>query len=323
MVGGVGQNRGMGALRLRLALAVLVVGLAACSGGGDRQSAGSSPPSSTSTTLEATTTTAPATTTTAPPRTTTTLAGLGPGARGAEVRAMEQRLSQLGYDPGRVDDVFDSATGHAVLAFQKVNGMARTSRATPDVLAAVSRGRSPAALLPGGGPTRVEIDLRRQVLFLWKDGGLPRILPVSTGTGRRYCVQGDCANAVTPGGSFRVGQKIRGLRVSRLGQLYNPLYFNGGIAIHGSPSVPAQPASHGCVRIPMFASAWFFDTVPSGTPVYVFGGPRAPVPFSEPAPGEAPPGPPPPALPDPTPPPTALPDPTPTSAPRPLSPLLR
>ncbi len=235
---------------------------------------------------------------------------------------MEERLSQLRYDPGRVDGVFDATTGHAVLAFQKVNGMARTSRATPDVLAAVSRGRPPAALLPGGGPTRVEIDLKRQVLLLWKDGGLLRILPVSTGTGRRYCVQGECANAVTPGGSFRVGQKIRGLRVSRLGQLYNPLYFNGGIAIHGSPSVPAQPASHGCVRIPMSASAWFFDMVPSGTPVYVFGGPRAPVPFSEPAPGEAPPGPPPPALPDPTPTPPAFTDPAPPSSPGPLSPFL-
>ena len=280
--------------------------LAACAG--ENQSQGADPTTSATTVPpDTTTTTEPPTTTTAPPRTTTTLPGLGPGAKGAEVRALEQRLSQLRYDPGRVDGVFDATTGYAVLAFQKVNAMARTSRATPDVVTAVSRSRPPAPMLASGDATRVEIDLKRQVLFLWSGGALTRILPISTGNGKRYCVDGDCATAVTPGGSYRVGQKIRGLRVSRLGQLYNPLYFNGGIAIHGSSSVPAQPASHGCVRIPMSASLPFFDAVPSGTPVYVFGGPRAPVPFSEAAPGEAPPGPPPPPLPDPTPAPPAAP----------------
>jgi L,D-transpeptidase catalytic domain len=122
--------------------------------------------------------------------------------------------------------------------------------------------------------------------LLYKDGGLLRILPISTGSGKKYCVDGQCARAVTPGGSFRVTRKILGLRVSRLGQLYNPLYFNGGIAIHGAPSVPAYPASHGCVRIPMAASRWFYDTVAAGTPVYVVGGPKAAVPFNEQAPGD-------------------------------------
>jgi hypothetical protein len=71
--------------------------------------------------------------------------------------------------------------------------------------------------------------------------------------------------------------------------LYNPVFFNGGIAVHGAPSVPAYPASHGCVRIPMSASRWFYDTVPRGFAVYVLGGVRAPVPFNEPAPNGAPP----------------------------------
>jgi peptidoglycan hydrolase-like protein with peptidoglycan-binding domain len=286
--------------RRQLALAAaLVLGLTACRGDGRDESTSRAAPSSAD---EVTSTSAaPATTTTTARPTTTTLPGLGPGARGPEVRTLEQRLSQLRYDAGRVDGVFDGATGHAVMAFQKVSGMARTGRATPDVVARAAGAAPPPPMLPSGGPDRVEIDLKRQVLLLWQGGALLRVLPVSTGTGRRYCVDGGCATAVTPGGSYRIGAKIRGLRVSRLGQLYNPLYFNGGIAIHGSTSVPAHPASHGCVRIPMFTSLWFFDTVPSGTPVYVFGGPRAPVPFNEPAPGEAPPGPPPPALPDPSP----------------------
>src|SRR5207249_8339331 len=79
---------------------------------------------------------------------------------------------------------------------------------------------------------------------------------------------------------------ILGDHESKLGHLFNPLFFNGGIAIHGAASVPAYPASHGCVRIPMADSLWFYRTVSSGTPVYVIGGPHAPVPFNEPAPGE-------------------------------------
>ncbi len=172
------------------------------------------------------------------------------------------------------------------MAFQKVQGMDRTARATSDVLAAASTATMPGAMLAEGGADRVEIDLKRQVLLLWQGGELVRTLSISTGNNKRYCVDGQCAKAVTPGGSFKVLRKINGLRVSRLGKLYNPLYFNGGIAIHGSGSVPAGPASHGCVRIPMNASKWFHNTVAVGTPVYVIGGAKAPVPFNEPLPGE-------------------------------------
>lgn len=204
------------------------------------------------------------------------------------MRQLEQRLADLHFDPGKVDGVFDNITTHAVTAFQKTWGMARTGRATDDVLAKMASVGDPEPMLAAGGANRVEVDLNRQVLFLWKDGALLRILPVSTGNNKRYCVDGSCAKAVTPGGSYKINRKIRGLRVSRLGKLYNPLYFNGGIAIHGAPSVPAYPASHGCVRIPMHASLWFFDTVGRGVPVYVVGGPKAPVPFDEQAPAEPP-----------------------------------
>ncbi len=248
---------------------------------------GTTTTSSTSTTSTTSTTAVPTTTTTAPPPTTVPPPpppGLGRGSRGPEVTALEQRLTALKYDAGKVDDAFDAATGHAVMAFQKATGLPRTGRATDDVIAALQTAAEQPPMLAEGGPNRVEIDLKRQILLIYKDGSLLRVLSASTGNNKRYCVDGRCATAVTPGGSFKVTRKIRGLRVSRLGKLYNPLYFNGGIAIHGSPSVPAGPASHGCVRIPMHVSLWFFDTVPSGTPVYVIGGSRAPVPFNEEAP---------------------------------------
>src|SRR5207249_3166547 len=134
---------------------------------------------------------------------------------------------------------------------------------------------------PGGGGTRVEVDLPRQVLFLYEGNALYKILPVSTGSGNRFCVDGRCDRAITPGGSFRISRRIRGWHTSPLGKLYNPMFFNQGIAIHGALSVPGYPASHGCVRIPMFAAGWFYQLVPNGTPVYVIGGPHVPPPLSD------------------------------------------
>jgi lipoprotein-anchoring transpeptidase ErfK/SrfK len=50
----------------------------------------------------------------------------------------------------------------------------------------------------------------------------------------------------------------------------NGAYIEGGIAIHGNPSVPVYPASHGCIRIPMFAAKEFSKINPIGTAVIVY-----------------------------------------------------
>ena len=52
--------------------------------------------------------------------------------------------------------------------------------------------------------------------------------------------------------------------------------------------IPATPASHGCVRVPMWESGWVHDAVAVGDPVYVVGGKVAPVPFGETAPVDVP-----------------------------------
>ena len=242
---------------------------------------------------------APATTLPVPP---VPVDGLAPGMEGDEVRALQERLVTLHYDPGAVDGRYGRALSLAVMAFQKLNGLPRTGKATSAVLGNLAAATDPAPMLPDGGATRVEIDFARQVLFFWRDGALVRILPVSTGNGKRYCAEGGCGVAVTPSGSFRVERRLRGLRKSRLGVLYDPLYFHGGYAIHGSPSVPARPASHGCVRIPLHVSRWFYDNVPDRTPVYLIGGKRPAVPLppepppapAEPAPAPAEPAPAPP-----------------------------
>ncbi len=154
----------------------------------------------------------------------------GPAGGGREpgfAQALEQRLAELRFDVSP-DGVMDDNTRQAVIAFQKLNGLPRTGMATPDVTNALATARLPDPLKPDGGPTRVEIDLGRQVLFLYVNGTLNKVLPVSTGTGKRYCDEGKCGIATTPKGSFRIERRISGWRKSDLGRLYNPLYFNGG-----------------------------------------------------------------------------------------------
>jgi lipoprotein-anchoring transpeptidase ErfK/SrfK len=209
--------------------------------------------------------------------------GLGPGDRGPQVQVLEQFLAGLKYGVPTLDDVYDQNTADAVVAFQKAAGLPRSGRATQDVADALTTSRPPDPLVPGGGATRVEIDLPRQILLLYQNDALLRVLPVSTASGRRFCDGGRCRTSVTPAGSYRVGYRIPGWRRSPLGRMYKPLYYMVGIgvAIHGFHQVPTEPASHGCVRIPMAAADWFADQVPDGTPVYVLD-------------GKTPPGPPPP-----------------------------
>jgi peptidoglycan hydrolase-like protein with peptidoglycan-binding domain len=248
------------------------------------------PPATTAPTVPAVPAPSPAPVAPTPTTTVPADGRLLPGMQGDAVRALQERLVSLHYDPGKVDGRYGAGLVSAVMAFQKVSGMPRNGRATPDVLAAVAAATDPPPMLPDGGAARVEIDFKRQVLFHWRDGALLRILPVSTGNGKRYCAEGICGVAVTPSGSYRIERRQQGKRKSYLGLLYDPLYFKGGYAIHGSPSVPAYPASHGCVRIPLHVSRWFFDNVPNRTPVYLIGG-RNP---ATPLPPEPPPAPPPP-----------------------------
>jgi lipoprotein-anchoring transpeptidase ErfK/SrfK len=128
--------------------------------------------------------------------------------------------------------------------------------------------------VPGGGGDRIEIDLPRQVLFLYQGDALVKILPVSTGSGKRYCDEGDCGVAATPAGAYHIAYKVSGWEKSHLGRMYNPMYFDPGrgLAIHGFPSVPPEPASHGCVRIPMAAADWLPKQAPNGMLVYVLDG---------------------------------------------------
>ena len=273
--------------RRRLWGVVAAAGLAlsACSGGSPSAATRSAVALSASSNATTTTARPPSTSTSVPSSSTTAKVtapttvppGLGIGAHGPDVAALEQKLNALHYDVEKVDDVFDQNTAYAVTAFQKVMGMDRTGRATDDVVAALATATAPPALVPTGNPDRVEIDIPRQVLFLYKGGSLSKILTISSGSNQRFCSEGYCRTAVTPGGSYGIYRQGKGWEYGPLGALYNPQYFNGGIAIHGATSVPAYPASHGCIRIPMAAAEWFPSQVYMDMAVYVTGVPGEPL----------------------------------------------
>jgi peptidoglycan hydrolase-like protein with peptidoglycan-binding domain len=186
-----------------------------------------------------------------------------------EILAAEGRLSDLGYWTGPVDGTLDSGSRHALIAFQKVEGRQRTGKLTRAELQALLSAQRP--LSKYSGYAHVEIDLSRQVLFIVDaTGTAAHILPVCTGNEKSYVDHGEIHRAHTPRGRFRVSRKIAGWRRSSLGLLYYPNYIHNGIAIHGSLAMAVYPASHGCIRIPMFASKELSELTPVGTEVIVY-----------------------------------------------------
>ena len=283
----------MSSSRRRLAASILMVALvgAGCSSGSSGTDVSSeaertSTTDAPSSTTEATTTTAPTTTTTAAPTTTTTTAVpvdpttvpeeglLKSGSVGTRTKAVQQALKDLGYDPGEPDGKFGLKTTMSVWAFQALHGLAKDGVVGPETEAAILARPAQQMLRPELGPTHVEVDLTRQVMIVWRDGSPKLITHVSTGSQVPYCEDTDqgqnCGDAVTPEGTYQFGRRVEGWRVAPLGKLYNPVYFNGGIAVHGAASVPNHPASHGCVRIPMSIAEYFPTLVNTGDRIQVF-----------------------------------------------------
>ena len=186
----------------------------------------------------------------------------------SETREAERRLSDLGYWTGPVDGVFDEASRSALIAFQKWEGLAVTSRLTREELEAMSNAVAPTPR--DGGYEHVEVDVDRQVLMLVGEDGTIRVLPVSTGSDKQFLDQGQTSVAYTPRGRFVVYDKSYGWENGDLGSVYYANYISGGVAIHGFLTVPTAPASHGCIRIPMFAAREVSRLLPVGTIVLVY-----------------------------------------------------
>jgi hypothetical protein len=209
-----------------------------------------------------------------------------------KVGIMQQRLTELAFDPGPVDDYYGAATIRSVWAFKKlVMGIEREQTDGTVTEEVWKHLFGPVSIeprrIPGG--RHLEVYLPEQVAVLFHDGRARVVSHVSSGEGVEWCdevtvdlddgtteTKGICGRSVTPGGVYHFERKVEGWRNAKLGRLYKPVYFNYGIAIHGAGDVPDRPASRGCVRYPMHIADYIQDLVEVNDMVYVFDGVEEP-----------------------------------------------
>jgi PKD repeat protein len=184
---------------------------------------------------------------------------LAAGARGVSVARLGDQLRRLHY-AAPYGTRFDGRMLDAVYAFQKVQGLPRTGVADGRFWRALASPRTPIPRYAQPA-NHLEVNKGRQVLYVVRGSRVALIVPISTA---------GIAGTFTPVGRFAIYRKVGGYDPSPLGTLYDPMYFTGGYAIHGNPSVPPYPASHGCVRVPMWVAPHLYATNTYGETVYVY-----------------------------------------------------
>lgn len=191
------------------------------------------------------------------------------GDTGAWVDELRASLAGLGFRPGQGDS-YDEGLRAAVVAFEKYHGLDRDGVFGEDHWPLLDR----AIAIPyrADTPDRVEVDLDRQILILVLGHAPAGIIPVSSANGETYTSwNGNTVTARTPEGAFSFYRSENGWYRSYLGGLYEPFFFRGGYAIHGSNSVPAYPASHGCIRTQIADQEWLKPQLDHGMEVFVYG----------------------------------------------------
>jgi hypothetical protein len=185
---------------------------------------------------------------------------LSVGTTSAAVAEIAHRLAALHYAVPSFSATFSDDFVESVYAFEKVQGLDRTGAVDATFWTRLESPRIPQPRYTEPAD-HLEVDKMHQVLYVVRDRRITLISPVSTA---------GIAGYYTPEGRFAIYRKVTGYDPSPLGVLFDPMYFVGGYAIHGNPSVPPYPASHGCVRVPNFVIYRLFAAEPYGETVYVY-----------------------------------------------------
>jgi hypothetical protein len=181
---------------------------------------------------------------------------LAQGDHGRAVKLLHRLLRKQHYRAPK-GGRFIAATARAVLAYRKVNRMAWSRRASPEILPRLLRGRGAFKLRHPGAGRHVEVDLERQVMVLAARGKPRHTFHISSGA----------PSTPSDRGHFRFQRRQPGY--NSLGMLHSVSY-NRGEAIHGYHSVPRYPASHGCIRTPIPDARFIYDWVQLGMSIYVY-----------------------------------------------------
>jgi len=186
------------------------------------------------------------------------VARIATGSSGARVRGLLTALSRLKIRVPYVGTTFNSQCADAVMAFQKAYRLPRTYVVDGDDWRKLDVAKS---IKPrySGPATHIEVDKARQILMVVKNGAVYGLIAVSTG-----------ATGNTPEGSFHIQQKHPYTTSGYGGILFRTMGFVGDFAIHGYAPVPPYPASHGCIREPLWVAAWVYDRSFVGEQLYVY-----------------------------------------------------
>ncbi len=225
------------------------------------------------------------------------------GSSSSDVTTVQQRLTDLGFFVGPVAGEFGNLTQMAVWAFEKLVMQVPRDDATGVVTDEMWQFmQQPMQIQPrrtyADGettPNHTEVYLTEQVVVFYQNDQPVLISHMSSGTGEEWkeevtidvgeygnedgtapIVRGEIGVSVTPGGVYSFDRMIEGVRQSALGGMWNPAYFNYGIAIHGALNVPLEPASHGCIRVPMKVGELFHQFVAIDDQVFVWDGVKEP-----------------------------------------------
>jgi lipoprotein-anchoring transpeptidase ErfK/SrfK len=181
----------------------------------------------------------------------------GYGSGGLRVTYLQRRLRAEGYAV-HLSGSFDNQTGRAVIAYRKVNRMARGGPANGRMYRQLARGRGSFHAKYANHGRHMEADLSRQVLALMNPNGQPAFV---------YHISSGKPSTPTVLGSYYVYSKTPGY--NSLGML-DSNYFIDGYATHGYHEVPLYAASHGCIREPIPDALSIYNWVRFGTRIDVY-----------------------------------------------------
>jgi hypothetical protein len=181
---------------------------------------------------------------------------LHPGQCGRVVKGFKQAMGKLGYASGG-GSCFDGRTGREVLAYRKVNGMARTERAGKGLVQDVFGGRGGYRVRYPDAGEHAEVPLDKQVLVLSKGEEPFAIYPVSTGK----------PSTPTVTGHYTFYRQEPGYNAEGM---YYSFYWHNGYAVHGYHEVPTYAASHGCVRTFIADQPRIYNQLNFGESIFVF-----------------------------------------------------
>lgn len=181
---------------------------------------------------------------------------LGPGECGRVVKGFKRAMAKLGYVSGG-GSCFNGRTGREVLAFRKVNGLARNEHAGTGVVKRVFGGQGGYRVRHPEAGEHAEVPLDKQVLVLARGDKPFAIYPVSTGKPSTPTVTGEYSFYRREPGYNSEG-------------MYYSFYWHNGYAVHGYAEVPTYAASHGCVRTYIADQPRIYDQLHYGEPIFVF-----------------------------------------------------